>query len=71
MNDIEEEGVYVWEDGSPVTHVRYATSEPNNYGGNEDCIGLAKEDGGFSDVECGENFLGFSICKTDYHSIYS
>ena len=69
MNDIEEEGVYVWEDGSTVTHVRYSPTEPNNVG-DEDCMGVWKVDGGFADVLC-EGFLGFSFCETDYHSIYS
>ena len=67
MNNIEEVGVYVWDDGSPVTHVRYSPGEPSDVNG-ERCMGLWKEGGGFSDLTC-EGFPSYSFCETDYHSV--
>ena len=65
MNDIAEEGVYIWEDGSPVTHVRYTPGEP---GDAEDCMALFVEDGGFADVVC-TGWAGYFICETDYNTL--
>ena len=67
MNDIAEEGVYVWDDGSPVTHVRYAPNEPNNLG-NEDCMTMWKGSGGFNDLDCDRSGC-FFICETDYNNL--
>ena len=67
MNDIAEEGVYIWEDGSPVTHARYAPNQPDNYANSEDCMTLWAGDGGFSDSSCtGQE--GYFICETDYNT---
>ena len=69
MNDIDEEGVYIWEDGSPVTYIKYAPDEPNNYGGDEDCMILSIGGGGFGDANC-EVWVGNFICETDYNSLH-
>ena len=68
MNDIAEEGVYIWDDGSPVTHIRFAQYEPNNYGGDEDCMALWTEDGGLADYGCNGFYF---ICETDYNTLLS
>ena len=39
LNGEEREDVWVWSDGSPMDHDGWAPSEPNNYGGDEDCGG--------------------------------
>lgn len=36
LNDIAQEGTFVWSDGSPVTYLRWRSGEPNNAGGGED-----------------------------------
>jgi hypothetical protein len=69
MNDLVEEGVYVWEDGSPFSHARYAPNEPNNVN-EEDCMALWEEDGGFSDVQC-EDWASYFVCETDYSTLSS
>jgi hypothetical protein len=71
MNDIEELGVYVWEDGSDVTHIRWGLGEPDNAGGSERCMGLLQFDGGFAVITCEGAWKDYSFCETDYHSIYS
>ena len=69
MNDIAREGVFVWDDGSPVTHMRFTPGEPNNYGGGENCMTLYKGDGGFTDSDC--DYETFSFCESDYSRLFS
>jgi hypothetical protein len=71
MNDIEELGVYVWEDGSDVTHIRWAPGDPNNSGGSERCIGMMRTNGGFFVILCDGPYKDFLFCETNYDSIYS
>ena len=66
MNDIAEEGVYVWDDGSPVTQIRFAPYEPNNLH-NEDCMTIWPGNGGFNDFSC--TGLCYFICEADYGTL--
>ncbi|XP_017294279.1 galactose-specific lectin nattectin-like [Kryptolebias marmoratus] len=36
--DAEEEGYWVWTDGSPFTFTAWGSGEPNNVDGNENCM---------------------------------
>ncbi len=68
MNDMAEEGVFVWEDGSPVSYLGWNSVEPN---GNtvENCVSMYKGDGGFADIPC--NILElFAICETGYSALF-
>jgi len=50
MTDRQEEGVWTWVSGEPVTYTGWDTGEPNNFGGNEDysLINFIRaRDGGF------------------------
>ncbi|KAJ3605426.1 hypothetical protein NHX12_027473 [Muraenolepis orangiensis] len=38
MSDRRAEDQYVWVDGSPVLYAHWASGEPNNHGGAEDCV---------------------------------
>ena len=67
MNDIDEEGVYIWEDGSLVTYIKFAPDEPNNYGGDEDCMILWVGGAAFADARCA-GWGGHFICETDYNT---
>lgn len=68
MNDIAEENVFVWEDASPVTYLRFSANEPNDEN-EQDCIALWKFNGLFTDVSCNTPY--FYICETDYSSLNS
>jgi hypothetical protein len=38
LNDVKEEGSFVWTSGEPVTFLYFATNEPNDLGKNEDYV---------------------------------
>ena len=38
LNDIAQEGTWVWSDGTPNDYQNWAPSEPNDYLSNEDCV---------------------------------
>jgi Lectin C-type domain/Putative metal-binding motif len=38
LNDIAQEGKFAWDGGGPVTFTNWAAGEPNDSGGNEDCV---------------------------------
>jgi len=55
LNDEAVEGEFVWYDQSPVTYTNWATGEPNNSGGNEDCVQIyptGSEPGKWNDLPC-------------------
>nr|XP_039255179.1 collectin-10-like [Styela clava] len=43
LNDIRQENTFIWEDGvtANVSSVPWHDGEPNNHGGNEDCVDIA------------------------------
>ena len=51
FNDEAQEGNFVWYDGRPVTYTNWASGEPNNSGGNEDCVQIFP-DGMWNDLNC-------------------
>ena len=38
LNDVASEGTFVWSSGAPVAYTRWAGTEPNNWGGNENWV---------------------------------
>jgi hypothetical protein len=61
LDDIVEEGVYTWVDGTPLDWAQWANNEPNN-SGNEDCNHFASWAGGsWNDIPCDQD-LAF-ICE--------
>src|SRR5690554_3861010 len=58
LNDEDVEGTFVWYDQSPVTYTNWAPGEPNNSGGNEDCVQIyptGSSPGMWNDLNCGAN----------------
>ncbi len=61
LNDIAEEGAWRWVSGSTYTSAFWASYEPNNSGGNEDCAEM-HSNGYWNDVDC--NTVQFPACET-------
>ncbi|MCA9514038.1 MAG: C-type lectin domain-containing protein [Myxococcales bacterium] len=54
LNDRETEGRFVWSDGTAVGFTGWSNGEPNDAGGNEDCVQLTPWSGGlWNDLDCG------------------
>lgn len=52
INDIQQEGTFVWSDGTPVDFTAWNEGEPNN-AGDEDCVNLPYWTGGlWNDLGC-------------------
>ena len=67
LNDIAEEGEFVWTDGSAKTYANFKDKEPNNHGGSEDCVSLHENNNGkYVDISC--FFKKRFICETNYNS---
>ncbi len=55
FNDEAVEGTFVWYDQSPVIYTNWASGEPNNSGGNEDCTQIypsGGQPGTWNDLPC-------------------
>ena len=51
FNDIAKEGKFVWSNGSPRNYTKWASGEPNDYAGREDCTAVAGN-GEWNDKAC-------------------
>ena len=51
LNDIETEGVYVWEDGSTYNYKNYASGQPNDWN-DQDCMLISSDLGEWGDGSC-------------------
>ncbi|KAG7499177.1 macrophage mannose receptor 1-like [Solea senegalensis] len=52
---------YKWLDHSPVTYTHWASGEPNNANGEEQCVQINRHQGGWNDANCGRA-AGY-LCK--------
>jgi hypothetical protein len=56
-DDRAVEGSFTWLDGSPSTWTDWASGEPNDYGGTEDCTMIGRYgDATWNDTGCGETY---------------
>ena len=65
LTDAAVEGTFVWEDGTPLDYVNWASGQPNN-NGNEDCatFGPSATQGMWYDAPCEANALAQGyICR--------
>uniref|UniRef100_A0A0G4GGQ5 C-type lectin domain-containing protein n=1 Tax=Chromera velia CCMP2878 TaxID=1169474 RepID=A0A0G4GGQ5_9ALVE len=59
--DSAKEGSWKYSDGSPMPWAPWSGNEPNNWGGNEDCIAIYKGPGA-NDIPCSHRLPG-AICE--------
>eukprot|EP01083_Nonionella_stella_P142311 440105_1 len=61
-NDINEEGVYVWSDGSTFNNPNFTTLTTDNLG-NEDCV-MMLDDGHWNDAKCDAHSHNYGLGAT-------
>jgi len=66
-NDIENDGTWVWNDGTPWSYENWGMNEPNNHGGNEECLNIGHHGNEWNDAPCSNEFN--SICKMESRQI--
>ncbi|XP_060551516.1 perlucin-like protein [Ruditapes philippinarum] len=65
LNDIQEEGVWVWvESSSSASYLNWRPNEPNSVGNDENCVVIDKNSGQWLDVAC-HNFFHYICEKKD------
>ena len=56
LNDIDTEGTFTWADGTNSTYRRWSSGQPNNLGGNQDCVETYSSSSGYwNDAGCTVN----------------
>ena len=68
LNDISEEGTFVWASGSKSAYRKWKSLEPNDNNKNEDCVEATRQSD-WNDVPC--NFLMSYVCEKGQHIMYS
>lgn len=43
---------YKWVDNSPLDYVNWGKGEPNDYGGDENCVEMQSRSGQWNDLSC-------------------
>ncbi|XP_072035475.1 low affinity immunoglobulin epsilon Fc receptor-like [Amphiura filiformis] len=68
LNDVIQEGVYEWLDGTQVSYFYWSTSsgQPNNALGGQDCVQVLST-GGWADEKCLTYESGGLVCKKRAH----
>jgi hypothetical protein len=66
LNDISQEGVFVWESGFTTAYLNWNTQEPNNLH-NEDCVHKIASSTLWNDLSCTRR-LGY-VCEKGQHSL--
>ncbi|XP_071940974.1 macrophage mannose receptor 1-like [Antedon mediterranea] len=67
LREYEVKGIYSWSDSTPFDYVNWATGEPNDFNGEEQCAELYTSIGSWNDLNCGDK-IPF-ICKKPYGSV--
>jgi hypothetical protein len=61
--DQDEEGIFRWAGGAPLTYAGWSANQPNNLDGNEDCTELRSFDERWSDVPCTGDVTRRALCE--------
>ena len=67
-NDAQEEGHWVWEDGSDFGYTNWAYNEPNG-NTSENCLEVNTADGYWNDIDCGGDHFIRYMCESPISKI--
>ena len=67
-NDAQEEGHWVWEDGSDFGYTNWAYNEPNG-NTSENCLEVNTADGYWNDIACGGDHFIRYMCESPISKI--
>ena len=57
LNDLDQEGTWVWSDRTALSLANWKAGQPNNFGDmDEDCVGMIIMDGTWGDTPCSRTF---------------
>jgi hypothetical protein len=51
-NDRDAEGSFLWPGGTPLTYEAFAPGQPDDFGGDQDCVGMRPDQGLWYDMRC-------------------
>lgn len=54
LNDITKEGTFRWADESDLIYTKWASNQPDNRYGYENCVEMAVDGGNWEDTSCGK-----------------
>ena len=67
LSDLEQDGLFLWEDGTTVTYSTWSSDEPNDHDGSSDCVHLdyANKRRLWTDSDC---FIrnAYALCEKNY-----
>ncbi|XP_041471501.1 alpha-N-acetylgalactosamine-specific lectin-like [Lytechinus variegatus] len=52
LHQPDPNGIFVWSDGTQFNYTNWRNNEPNNGGGNEDCVVSRQNNGKWNDISC-------------------
>ncbi|XP_061664180.1 galactose-specific lectin nattectin-like [Syngnathoides biaculeatus] len=65
LHDGPSEGTFIWTDGSPAEISGFTTPQPDDFGGNEDCVEISRDTEAWNDETCTD--LNFFVCIKEAH----
>lgn len=64
MSDVEEEGVWEWVDGSPVTdHAHWNSHQPDDHGEGQDCGAIWSESRDYRSDDGACHYKAYALCE--------
>ena len=70
LNDLEQESIWKWSDGTPLSLANWMDLQPNNWGStDEDCVGMVLTSGKWGDTPCIRKSYYDYMCKIVDHEL--
>ena len=69
LNDIKQDGVLKWTNGSPVTYARFAPEKADTHDNKDHCFIMLKTDGNLVNKPC--HFPQTFVCEANYRLMFT